>query len=417
MAALSGLVAEALGFSRRAALLAALLVAVHPATGLVADAISFRAELLAAAALLTVLWASLRRVGWLAAAALLAGGLAKETVLVAGPALFLLGLWLNRRTSPPRFAHGLIAALAWTGALGLRLAFAPAWQSRWPSLTVGDAVGTRLASLLRLGLALLPPFDTAVCDAVPVSHLASLWALGGAAAAAGFAVLAWRGGPAAWATVLLAMPALDLVPVPRFWSLHYAYLPLVFVAPLMALALARLQGRASALVAAALLATAALTFLDARRYADDEALWSAELEERPQCREAKLYLADVMRERGLLDPAAAGYQAALTPAPGYLSFCDEAAAAQNLGLTRLAQGRAAAAEAAFERALVLQRDPLERRRLNHDLAVAAFLRHDLPTVRQRLKNEVARPDALPESLELWHRAEAAGQLAPPEAQP
>ena len=90
------LAGRTLGMSRRGALIAAGLFAVHPATSLVADAIAFRSEAMITVALLVLVIAHLREKPLLAGAALLAGALIKETAWVLAP-LLLLTLELLRR--------------------------------------------------------------------------------------------------------------------------------------------------------------------------------------------------------------------------------------------------------------------------------------------------------------------------------
>src|SRR5262245_57133040 len=132
-AVLTFVAAGALGLSRRAALLAGLLFAVHPATSLVAGATAFRSESMIAVALLALIVLHLRARPIGAALALLAGALVKETALVLGP-LLIVGLEIGRASPtavPPRRRRALLAAeaAALAVALILRLAFAPRWRA------------------------------------------------------------------------------------------------------------------------------------------------------------------------------------------------------------------------------------------------------------------------------------------------
>ena len=111
-----------------------------------------------------------------------------------------------------------------------------------------------------------------------------------------------------------------------------------------------------------------------------------------------------MRQRGDLEAAARSYELAIAPTPGFVSYSDEQAALQNLGLTRLAQGQYFEAELAFEQALAHQRDPWVRRRLIHDLAAVAVARGDPAEAVRLLGPEAGRPAPLPESILLLARA-------------
>ncbi len=406
--ALAGAVARQYGASERATWVASALAVAHPLTGEVANALAFRSELLLAVGLLGVVWAVGSGRYLLAAAAVVLACLSKETGLVLAPAFALVRHWPRRSKTSERALIPL--AVAWLAAFGLRVAFAPPWHSGYPELGAVAAVGTRLGGVGRSVLAVLPPFDLRVCDAIEVLQPWRPLALLGLVALAALAFGALRVRGLLLLCALAAIPSLGLVPAPRLWSLHYLYLPWLFGAGALAIALDRLKPFFPVATALVLVLTA-FSLADSWRYRDDLALWSPEVAARPQCREGQLYLGDARRQRGDLETAAEAYQAAVVDVPGFVSFSDRAAAYENLGLTRLEQGRAPEAETAFEQALVLQPDELERRKLNHDLAAAAFARADFARVEQRLSHEVSRPDALPESIELLRRARAAAQIS------
>ena len=191
------------------------------------------------------------------------------------------------------------------------------------------------------------------------------------------------------------VPALDLVPAPRFWSPHYLYLPLVFLALGLANAVGEL--RRLALVAAPVLALLAVaSWQQARRYHDDRALFEAELEQRPACREGWLYVGDARRITGDLDAAAIAYQRAVAPHPDALAYVDLAASWQNLGVVQLQRGELGDAETAFRTALTLA-DARAKRELTHDLAAARFAEGHADEAAQLLESETTRPDAAPAS--------------------
>jgi tetratricopeptide (TPR) repeat protein len=149
---------------------------------------------------------------------------------------------------------------------------------------------------------------------------------------------------------------------------------------------------------------AAASLAESWRFRDDFALFAPEVTGRPECREAALYLGDALRLRGELEPAAKAYEAASAPTPGFLSYSDEAAALQNLGLVRLAQSQFFEAELAFEQALERQGDAEARRQLTHDLAAVAVARGDPAEAARLLRPELDRSAPLPESILLLARA-------------
>jgi hypothetical protein len=401
--------ALSLQLPRPAALIAGLLFAVHPATSLVADAIAFRSEAMIVVALLAMLVLQRRGCTRLAALAWLAGALSKETALVVGPLMIAAGElgWIDNapaggwRARLRRLAPFAVAAAV---ALGLRVAFAPAWRATNVVLSPSAAVGTRLASLGKSALLVLLPADRTICDAFAVQPVFSLAALGGAAVLVALGYLGWRRRGPALLLALTTLPLLQLVPVMRWWSPHYVYLPLAFVAMLVGSAVVA-GGRAGQVIAAVVLIGAgALSFWDARRFGSDATLWPPELEAQPACREAHFYVGEVARQRHQLDTAAAHYENAIAETPGIISYVDRGAALQNLGVTRMEQGQATAARAALTSALQLVEAEPTRRRLLHDLA-AVELRFGNPAEAARLlAPESARPDAQPESLFLRARA-------------
>jgi hypothetical protein len=403
-AAMTLLAAEALGLSRRAAAAAAVIFAVHPVTSLVASAIAFRSESMIAVTLLALIVFHRRERPLGAAVALLGGALVKETALVLGP-LVVGALELGYPAAGRRRARVLAAeAAALALALGLRLAFAPAWRATHVGLAPGEAVGTRLAALAKSARALLVAGDRTICDAFPVTPAVSLAALAGGLLAIGLGYLAWRRRGPALLLALSLLPALQLVPVMRWWSPHYLYVPLAFAAMLAAEGIERLGRRAlpAALVVAGALAL--VTAWDDLRFRTDEILWSREVRIQPGCREGQFYLAEAAREARRWDEAALRYGRAAAPSAGLISYVDRGAALQNLGVVELERGRFGEAAGAFRAALAGAGDPLERRRLTHNLATAE-LRAGRPMEAARLlEPEARRPDAFAGSLLILARA-------------
>jgi tetratricopeptide (TPR) repeat protein len=407
--ALVGVAGRTLGLSRRAALVAGALFAVHPLTSLVAGAIAFRSEAMILAALLVLVIAHRLERPVLAGLALLAGGLTKETAWLLAP-LLIGALELERRTRAkehPGRKHSrllLAEALAFTAITAMRTAYAPAWRASFEGLPLGEAIGTRLAAFARSSAALLAPVDRSICDASPVSSLASLPALAGALALGALAVFVRSERGTAVLFALSLLPALNLVPVMRFWSPHYLYVPLAFLAICVGRRLERLD-KPGLLAAAALgMVFLATSLHDGYRYRTDVSLFTPEIERRDQCLEAHFYLGDTAVEASDWDRAALHYQKASQPLPGFLAYVDRAAALQNLGVMRLIQRRFAEARTAFGTALELTRDPLEKRKLTTNLALAVLESGDPSEAARLLEAETARSDALQEALHTRTRA-------------
>ena len=368
--------AEALGLSHRAAFWAALLFAVHPITSLVANAVAFRSESMIAVALFSVMIFHTQGKRWAAAAALFLGALCKETALVLGP-LFVVALEVassadHKESLAQRLRLWAPEAAAVGLALGLRLTFAPAWRAAFPDLTASEALGTRLAALAKSTLAVVWPIHGQVCDAFAVSSLTDPPALAGLALVVGLLFLAYRRRGPALLLLLSLLPSLQLVPVMRWWSPHYLYLPLAFAAMLAVEAFERRAPSAFRYAGPLSAALGVLSIMDAARYANDRAFWTPEVRRAPACAEGHFYLGADAYAAHRLDEAAHHYEQALAEPRGILSYVDRDAALQNLGVVRLDQRRFDDAADLFRKALELSADPAARRGLTHNLAVAAL---------------------------------------------
>jgi protein O-mannosyl-transferase len=394
---------EALGLEKRSATSAGILFAVHPISALVADAIAFRSEAMVVVALLGLLWAHVRRRPVLAALAIVGGALTKEVAIVLAP-LFVLALELEQRKAAKRFTLDVakkrlfgceLAALA--VAVVLRQTFAPSWRATHEDLSASEAIGTRLAAFAKSVLAIAIPFDRSICDAFPITPLHKPPALAGLIALGALGWLAWKKrGPAVF-VALAVLPSLQLVPVMRWWSPHYVYIALAFVAMLVADRVLATKHGTKALGGMAV-ALAFLTLAEGRRYATDALLWAPEVEHQAACREGQFYLGEEAREAKNWDEAARRYELALAPRPKILAYVDRTAALQNLGTVRLEQGRFRDAKGAFERALDGTHDDRTRREIRHNLAFAALKDGDPASAEKALEVETARVDAFPQSL-------------------
>jgi tetratricopeptide (TPR) repeat protein len=393
--------------SRRAALGAGLVFALHPIAFFIASALAYRTEALVVIVLGCLMIAHRAgRAGW-AAALLVAGAWTKETSLVLGPLFLLLGEWgqPTPRARRARLWGSELAAFAL--AVGVRSAFAPAWSSSHAALGPGEAVGTRLSLLTASVLRLFAPFDTTICDAFPVRGLSHPMA--GVGLLIGLATLALAlrlRGPFLY-FVVASLPLLQGVPAPRFWSPHYLYLPLAF----LSLGLSRmLEARPSwrrpvtFVAVPVLLVFAGICFAQGLRFKNDRTLFEPEVAKNPSCREAHFYLGDFFRNAGELERAAEHYEAALQPLPGVLAYVDGPAALQNLGLVRMQQRRFDEAERALEAALQATAQEPARRKLRHNLAAVHLARGDAAGADTLLGPETERPDAMPESLYLRAKA-------------
>lgn len=409
-AVLTTVATKRLGLSPKAALAAGLLFAAHPLTSLVASATAFRSEAMVAVFLLGLIIAHRAQRPLWAGLALGAAALTKETGWVLGPA-FVIALevselsratWLAEIRRRRRLFQAEAVAVLFTS--GLRALYAPSWRAGYLPMNANEAIGTRLASIAKsIGKAVWP-VDVSVCDAFSVASTWSLNAALGAVMLMAAAVLVVKRRRLALLLLLSSLPILQIIPVMRWWSPHYLYLPLVFAAMLLADRLEHWGTRALQGAVAAALACALLSFIDARRFVNDQALWEPELRRNPACREAHFYLGEVARQSRRWDEAARRYELTLQPTPGVLAYADELSALVDLGAVRLAQGDTAAALVAWGAARERRPSSIEGRQLDHNLAVLALEQGKPGEAARLLEAESQRRDALVESLLLRARA-------------
>jgi tetratricopeptide (TPR) repeat protein len=404
--------AGALGLTRRAALIAGLLFAIHPATELVADAIAFRSEAMITVSLCVLIAAHVGSRAVLAAGALFVGALVKETAWLLGP-LFIAVLELERRfrreagpagAAPLRRRLLAAEAGAFLAATAVRLGFAPPFRAEFPGWSADEALGTRLGALARSAATLAGVGDRAICDATPILKPIHPLALGGGLLGLLVLWLAWkRRGPALLFAVAL-LPCLHVVPVMRFWSPHYLYVPLAF-GTMLAAEFAVRAGR-PALVGAGVLGVvyAAICLRDGARFRSDVALWRPEVSWRPECREGHLFLGDAARAARKWQAAAAHYARAAAPVPGHVAYADTVAALYGLGATRLSQKRFVEARDAWSEAASLATTEGDSRKLLHNLATLSLNQGDPAEAERLLRPETERERPFVESLLVRARA-------------
>ncbi|MFZ5893599.1 MAG: hypothetical protein ACOY0T_21230 [Myxococcota bacterium] len=406
--ALLVLVARALGSSQRVALVAGALFAAHPLTSLVASAIAFRSEAMALVFLLALILFHLRSRPIAAALALIAGALSKETAWLLAP-LFVAVLELTAAPSTQpnsrraRLRLLVAEAIAFVSVSALRLSIAQ-HRATFPSLSWDENIGTRLGALGKGLLRVLVPVPNTICDAFPVSSSVSALSLLGAALV--FLLLALRlpQRRVLGLALLSLLPSLQLVPIMRWWSPHYFYIPLGFLAVLATDLVERRWPRVSPAWLLTLALYSGLSLVDGRRFRNDEALWSPEVARQPACREGQFYLAEVARERGDWQRAALHYERALRPHSSQIAYVDELAAYQNWGAVLIAGRQWAQARDALREALARSGTSDERRRVTHNLALTELRSGDAASAAELLAAEVNQTEPQRESLLVRARA-------------
>lgn len=418
-----------------------LVVGLHPLTWLPAGAISYRPELLVTLFVLCTVYAHQRavlkrdrRFVVLAAAFLFLALCSKESALVWAPGA--LALWeLSRRRiaktqtsagtrrSPKRkessapnakgkSLHGPALYLSEAGVLVLYLllrwqAVPDLWEAGAVSLSLSEALGTRLSVLPNYAIILLSPLKPSLSDATRVVAVDSLLALGGVLLLAFFILTLWRTGLRSgsgfgliWIALALA-PALNIVPLPRFTSPHYAYFALPGLAALVILASRALKARQPALHRAAAavyglwLAVAGLSTMAAgTHFQSDLTLFQPEVRADANFLEGQYYLGDYFVQQGELEQAERAYRAALANPANVIAYVDQTAAAMNLAGLLLQQNRLAEAEEILQRAAA-HAEPRRQPEVAYNRALVA----------SRQKNDGAVVTLLAERPYVWQRPE------------
>jgi tetratricopeptide (TPR) repeat protein len=368
------------GLAPREALLAGLVMAVHPLSSLPTGAVSYRPELLVA--LFTLLAVSLHARAlqsgrWpdavAAAVATLLALFSKETALLYVPALIVVreltirgpaeqGALRTRAGVSPKFwfrwnVPEVAVAAAVAGWVALRLHAVPElWRAASEPLPWSQALGTRLAVLGTRLLELVLPVAPPLSDATRVVGIGSPAALLTAVVAIGALLVVLRLGlRSPWSAALLftgvaLAPALNLVPLPRFSSPHYGYLASLGAGVLAVLALRTAAGsprlaRALQVGFGVWLAVAAVsTFAAGPRYRDDLSLFGPEVASDPWFLEGRSHLGDALVAQQRDELAEQHYEIALEEPEGILAYVDRRSVAINLAGIRLRQQRFAEAE-------------------------------------------------------------------------
>ncbi|MGC4095317.1 MAG: hypothetical protein QM756_46810 [Polyangiaceae bacterium] len=398
------LAARRLGSSARAATAAGLLFAAHPLTSLVASAIAFRSEAMTLTFLLCLVVAHLAQKPLWAALALGAAALSKETGWLLSP-LFIAALELTRDDGEPRSVRLLASeAAAFTLCTALRLVYAPEHRASFPELTLDQNLGMRLGALGKGLVQLVFPFSSPLCDAFPSLGVLSPLSLLGAAFLFLLLVSRVPSRRPLWLLLLALLPSLQLVPIMRWWSPHYFYVPFALGAVVLGDVIERRLENLRPALLLGLVVLASLSLVQGLRYRDDVALWAPEVAREPACREGHFYLGEAARNAHDFPRAALHYQRAIDGVAGHIAYLDEFAALQNLGAVELAMQHHREARLALGKALERASTPEESRHTTYDLALVALQAREPSEAVRLLEPETELSEPLPQALLLRARA-------------
>ena len=334
----------------------ALIFGLHPLAALPAGCISFRSEsLLALFTFIAVTLYGKARSGGKALYPLplffitVCACFSKETAFFYIPSFLLL--WeitrsiFNRRCRAPEKKHDemrkfLPAALTVAAALGSvfilrRIAMPVQWCITPVSMPPLESIGTRLAVLGKHLVNLALPFMPPLSDAVSPCGIAQPMVLGVALIIGIAAVMTVKMGLRSPASITVCLgaiclfPALNVLPLPRFYSPHYAYLAVAPLAAGVVLAGRKITGlgprAANALrfiVVIWIIVTGVTTFLGGKRFQSDQTLFLPEVKKDLRFSEGWFYVGNYYRAAGNLNAADGAYDSGLAAAPGCIRFFD-----------------------------------------------------------------------------------------------
>lgn len=350
-------------FERCAVVLA---VGLHPLGMLPAGAISFRSEPLMALFTFLAVWSYAKaRSGngrrWLAAAffSTALACFSKETACFYIP--LFLALWeiirfacsargssgmppANRATAAVsalplilKLAPAVVTATAIGSVVCLRLCAVPRlWRITAAPLPFFEGIATRLSVIGIHLVNLVSPLPPRLGDAVSIVGMGNPGAVAVAVALIAAVGLMLRRGFSFQGTAMLLLlgiglfPALTILPLPRFYSPHYAYVAVAPVAGIVILLVRAVRHRFgpaaergfSALALTWLLVAALSTAIWGGRFKSDLTFFGPEVARDQRFLEGWFYLGNYYRDRGNLDEAWQAYQKGLLSGPGFIAFID-----------------------------------------------------------------------------------------------
>jgi hypothetical protein len=332
-----------------------LVFGLHPLATVPAGCISYRSEPLLAFFTFCAVWSygKIRVCPTLHGQAMLflsaaCACFSKETAFFYLPVFFLLfetQRFVHRKVNPDTAngfaARFMPAALTAAAALGsvfcLRLFVMPLqWCITPVSMPPLESIGTRLAVIGKHLVNLISPVTPALSDAVSVSGIMLPVPIITAVILGGIFFFAIRAGLRSAGTMAILLfavsllPALNFLPLPRFYSPHYAYLA---VAPLTGgiVLLARtirsfkrqqLSFMFHVLVIAWIIVAGVSTICTGGRFQSDLTFFAPEVRTDSRFSEGWFYVGNYYRTAGNFIAADSAYDNGLCPAPGVIRFFD-----------------------------------------------------------------------------------------------
>ena len=404
-------------------LFVALVFGIHPLSWLPVGAISYRSEPLVMLFTLFVLIFHIKArrhagdIKWyraLAAVSFLLALFSKEPALIWVPAL--IGLWeWARITEHPicwradRWLWGSEILMVIVYLLLRHGAVPEGWHTTSVNLPFVQAIATRLAVVGSYMKILFVPFKPRLSDATPVIGLGHPSVIGTLLFLMGVSVLVLRRNTSLTVRLLLGylfvtlVPALNIIPLPRFSSPHYLYIAAIVPGIIGVLTLRFLKRISRSVFMSGVLIVliwigvmTVATFSAGFNFRNDLTLFKPEVERDPHFREGHYYLGNYFFMKKDIEQAGHEYEAALRGDPDFLSFVDTPSLIMNFAALRLSQNRLQEADELF---LLIEKskDMAFLPSVHYNRALIAWRGGDYQRVISLLKDD----------LGLWRRPEPA----------
>lgn len=357
-------------------LLAGLIFGLHPLSFLPVGVISYRPELLLAlfTFLSVIFHAKARKTGRVTFYVLtwfcfIAALFSKETALVIVPGL--IGLWELSKGLQLKVKTRRNVWILYVGEIlliivyfSLRLMSVPdVWHLKHTPLSFSQMIGTRLSVFGTYIFWLIFPMLPHVSDATEKAAIFSITSLAGGLCLGGILIILFRNRIrsdlriALFMLLLLVLPGLNILALPRFRSPHYVYLAvasLSFLAILLKRMLERKLQKSKPILFILFIVWTSVagiaTFLGGFRMQNDQTIFAPEVAADSYYPEAHFYLGNFYWQRKNISQAEKEYQAALIYNPVVIAYAEPHAVLTNLAGIRLQQNRFDEAEKLLEKA-------------------------------------------------------------------
>jgi tetratricopeptide (TPR) repeat protein len=347
---------------RKSRYLVLLILSVHPLSTLIVGSLVMRQEMLLLIFTFATLYSYVqaRRIGsyaWtlLTAFCWLLALFSKETAIIIIPALLILWELQSKEETLLNRQVWLSLPITLLFYVYLRMRAVPEiWGESSVVLSLTQRLGTSAGLLIKMIIGLISPIKPSFSDAVAVQEIFTPGVIIAGLGGITILILIWRIGwkheisKALIITGLFLAPGLNIVPVPRAGSPHYAFLGILGAAILFVLVIQLFKGTIRLGLIAGIALWIIIAGLETYRtgflFKDDYQLFTAEIEQNPNFREAHYYLGNYYFKQGKHSQAEHEYELALKQQPNVLAFVDEQSLKINYAGVQLAQQKYVQAE-------------------------------------------------------------------------